>query len=101
MLVAAPKLKILIYCLLLVSINVHVHFACVCVTVYWASPLILIFQVMTLIVIIPPTWILMTTLGMAQTLRSALTSSSIRSETPYDVYSVYESYCKDSFHTMF
>ena len=52
-------------------------------------------------VITPPTWILMTTLGMARTLRSVLTSSSIRSETPYDVYSVYESYCEDSFHTMF
>ena len=46
-LVAAPKLKILIYCLLLVSISVHVHVACVCIAVYWASPLILIFQVMT------------------------------------------------------
>ena len=101
MLVAAPKLKISIYCLLLVSISVHVHVACVCVAVYWASPLILIFQVMTLIVITPPIWILMTTLGMARTSRSALTSSSIRSETPYDVYSVYESYCEDSFHTMF
>ena len=101
MLVAAPKLTILIYCLLFVSISVHVYVACVCVTVYWASPLILIFQVMTLIVITHPTWILMTTLGMAQTLRSALTSSSIRSETPYDIYSVYESYCEDSFIIMF
>ena len=101
MLVAVPKLEILIYWLLLVSISVHVHVACVCVAVFWASPLILIFQVMALIVITPLTWILTITLGMARTLRSALTSSSIRFETPCDVYSVYESYCEDSFHTMF
>ena len=101
MLIAAPKLKILIYCLLLVSICVHVHVACVCVAVYWASPLILIFQVMILIVITHPTWILMTTLGMAQTLRNVLTSSSIRSEKPCDVYFVYESYCEDFLYTLF
>ena len=88
MLVVALKLKILIDCLLLVSISVHVHFACVCVAVYWASPLILIFQVMTLIVISPPTWILTTTLGITRTSRSVQTSSSIRSETPYDAYPV-------------
>ena len=86
---------------LLVSICVHVHVACVCVAVYWASPLILIFQVMTLIMITPPTWIFTTTLGMARTSRSAQMSSLIRFEMPYDVYSIYESYCEDSFHTMF
>ena len=101
MLVAAPKLKILIYCLLLVSISVHVHVACVYVTVYWASPLILIFQVMTLIVITPPTWILTTTLGMARTSRSVQTSSLIRFETLYDAYPVFESCCEDFLHTIF
>ena len=86
---------------MLTSISVHVHVACDCVAVYWASPLILIFQVMILIVVTPPTWILTITLGMARTSRSAQMSSPIRSETPYDLISVYESYCEDYFHTMF
>ena len=59
-----------------------IHVACACVAVYWASPLIVIFQVMTRIARMTAT----TTIDiifwdMARTSRSVLMSSPISSVT--------------------
>ena len=62
----------------------HVHVACVCVTVYWASPLILSFQVLIVFLMTTALWMMIATFSWVTVpiSRSVQTSSTISCETP-------------------